>query len=202
MSSPSFPPGQNGGSLMKPDLRNVLIASEVEDAQRPRVGARHRAFPELRGEGSSPREALIAVLGLLKRATGWAEDDWHTQELSRAIFDVEAMLKLLVSTDGMRISGQHCTIRRIADLVYLTNHAVEPASTEPGGRGSCGTTETEGSTGNVLIYLVGRRYGDRRWPNAGAGPRAVEHERRRYQRRSADRREFNRLKFVDSVENL
>ena len=66
----------------------------------------------------------------------------------------------------------------------------------------CGTTETEESTGNVLIYLVGRRYGDRRWPNAGAGPRAVEHERRRYQRRSADRREFNRLKFVDSVENL
>ena len=133
MSSPLFPPGQNGGSLMKPDLRNVLIASDVEDAQRPRVGARHRAFPELRGEGSSPREALIAVLGLLKRATGWAEDDWHTQELSRAIFDVEAMLKLLGSTDGMRISGQHCTIRRIADLVYLTNHTVEPASTEPGG---------------------------------------------------------------------
>ncbi len=187
---------------MKPDLRNVLIASEIEDAQRPKVGARHRAFPELRGEGSSPREALIAVLGLLKRATGWAEDDWHTLELSRAIFDVEAMLKLLVSTDGMRISGKHCTIRRIADLVYLTNHAGDSGSTEPGCHESYGTTETEESTGNVLIYLVGRRYGDRRWPNAGNGPRAVEHERRRFQRRSADRREFNRLKFVDSVENL
>jgi len=179
-----------------------LIATELEDAKRPKVVARHRAFPELRGEGSSPREALIAVLGLLKRATGWAEDDWHTQELSRAIFDVEAMLKLLVSTDGMRISGQHCTIRRIADLVYLTNHAVESGSSEPGVRGSFETTGTEESTANVLIYLVGRRYGDRRWPNAGAGPRAVEHERRRFQRRSADRREFNRLKFVDSVENL
>jgi hypothetical protein len=179
-----------------------LIATELEDAKRPKVVARHRAFPELRGEGSSPREALIAVLGLLKRATGWAEDDWHTQELSRAIFDVEAMLKLLVSTDGMRISGQHCTIRRIADLVYLTNHAVESGSSEPCVRGSFETTGTEESTANVLIYLVGRRYGDRRWPNAGAGPRAVEHERRRFQRRSADRREFNRLKFVDSVENL
>jgi hypothetical protein len=187
---------------MKPDLRNVLIVTEVKDAQRPKIGARHRAFPELRGEGSSPREALVAVLGFLKRATGWAEDNWHNVELSRAIFDVEAMLKLLVSTDGMRISGQHCTIRRIADLVYLTNHTVEPGSTEPGCRGSFETTETEESTGNVLIYLVGRRYGDRRWPNAGTGPRAVEHERRRFQRRSADRRQFNRLRFVDSVENL
>lgn len=187
---------------MKPDLRNVLIATRVEDAQRPKVDARHRAFPELRGEGSSPREALFAVLGLLKRSTGWAEDVWHTLELSRAIFDVEAMLKLLVSTDGMRISGQHCTIRRIADLVYLTNQALESGSIESGGRGSLEPTETEESTGNVLIYLVGRRYGDRRWPNAGVGPRGVEHERRRFQRRSADRRDFNRLKFVDSVEYL
>jgi hypothetical protein len=187
---------------MKPDLRNVLIATEVEDAQCPRFGARHRAFPELRGEGSSPREALIAVLGLMKRATGWAEDDWHALELSRAIFDVEAMLKLLVSTDGMRISGRHCTIRRIADLVYLTNHPVESGTPDLGARGSFTTTGTEESAGNVLIYLVGRRYGDRRWPNAGNGPRGVENERRRFQRRSADRREFNRLKFVDSVENL
>jgi hypothetical protein len=184
---------------MRPDLRNVSIISEGNSDPERKAVAQHRAFPELRGEGRSPAEGLLALLGLLKRASGWVEDSWHKRELERAVFDVESTLKVLVSSDDLSICGYRCTITKRDDLVYVLNQDT--------GRDAAGSEledplapdEAEDQDRTVVIYSVGRRYADRRVSYPGEGRRAGRPRRRRADRRGVDRRQFNRLKFIDEI---
>jgi hypothetical protein len=185
---------------MRPDLRNISIISEGKGDRDRKVIARHRAFPELRGEGRSPAEGLLALLGLLKRASGWVEDAWHNLELERAVFDVESMLKLMVSSDNINICGFNCTITKRDDLVYVLNRpagddtAAGSVLQDPSGPDGLGDQDEA-----IVIYSVGRRYSDRRLSGPGAGRRAGRPERRHSERRSVDRRQFNRLKLIDEI---
>jgi hypothetical protein len=79
----------------------------------------HRAFPELTGEGRSLADALLVLLGLLKRTSGSVEDSWHVRELDGAIFDVESMIWLLVSSKNLKTKAAHSTITKIYDLIYI-----------------------------------------------------------------------------------
>jgi hypothetical protein len=184
---------------MRPDLRNISILAEGKGDSESKVLTQHRAFPELRAEGRSPVEGLLALLGLLRRASGWVEDSWHSLELERAVFDVESMLKLLVTSDKIKISGYQCTIAKLHDLIYVLNSVKgedEAGSmcVEPQGSG-----EAEEQDHSVVIFSVGRRYGDRRWSKPGEGTRVGPPERRHSQRRGMDRRQFNRLKLIDEI---
>ena len=69
--------------------RNILIVSEGRGGSARKFLARHRAFSELSAEQSSPTEALVDLLALLKqRVSGWSQDAWHNLELDRAAFSM------------------------------------------------------------------------------------------------------------------
>ena len=101
---------------MRPDLRNVVIEVEDEKNSQRRVMAHHRAFPEINAECPAPTEGLLALLGLLKRSSTSVMDDGHSLELAYAVFDVESLLKLLVSSDRLRICGYGSVITKTSDL--------------------------------------------------------------------------------------
>ena len=154
---------------MRPDLRNILIASEDGGESARKFVARHRAFPELSAGQSSPTEALADLLALLKRGSGWSEDTWHNLELDRAVFDVETLLKLLVSPSQLMISGHDCAVTKIDDLIYFVDYAFENRAFEvqPDGVENQGRRDKQGSREPgeaIVIFSVGRRRGDRREP--------------------------------------
>jgi len=191
---------------MRPDLRNILIASEGGGESARKFLARHRAFPELSAEQSSPTEALADLLALLKRGSGWSEDAWHNLELDRAVFDVETLLKLLVSPSQLMISGHDCAVTKIDDLIYFVDYAFENNAFEvqPDGVENQGRRDKQGSIepkpGDVIaIYSVGRRCGDRREPAPVNRLPLGQPERRLSPRRRGERRRFNRLAPVDCV---
>jgi hypothetical protein len=184
---------------MRPDLLNISIIGEGDGKSGTKVLTQHRAFSELRGEGPSPAEGLLALLGLLKRASGWVEDSWHSLELERAVFDVESMLELLVSSKEIKIHGFNCTIRKTHDLIYASNYDTRQNRAGSVHGGPRGLEEAEEQDTTVVIYSVGRRCGDRRWSKPGQGPRAGCPERRDSERRSVDRRQFNRIKLIDEI---
>jgi len=184
---------------MRPDFRNILIVPEGKRESARTFLARHRDFSELRARSPSPAEALVELMALLKRSSGWVEDAWHRAELGRATFDVETLHKLLVSPDRVKISGYTCTITQIDDLIYFVNY---PAEAEQAGVEDPGFQGPEGSgePGDVIvIYSVGRRCRDRRQPEPDEGLRLHQPERRRSPRRGADRRRFKRLGIVDRI---
>ncbi len=184
---------------MRPHLRNILILAEGERESARKFLAQHRAFPELSAQRTSPTEALLDLLALLKRSSGWAEDAWHKLEHDRAVFDVETFLKLLASPNRVRISGHDYSITKINDLIYFLNYAseVQQAGVEdPGRRGSEGSSEPGDA---IVIYKVGRRCEDRREPEPDKGLRLHQPERRFSERRCADRRRFKRLEIVDHI---
>jgi hypothetical protein len=184
---------------MRPDPRNVVI--EVKDEKNSQLGvvARHRAFPELNGEGQSPTEGLLALLGLLKRSSPCPIDNRHRLELAYAVFEVESLLKILVSSDRLRICGYRCTISKVSDLVYFSNYMKLEDQTGPVYWGPDGSEGSEEEDDTVLIYSVGRRFGDRRWSKPGEGRPTGRRERRWDERRTADRRQCNRLKLIDGL---
>ena len=189
---------------MRPDLRNILIVSEGGDESARKFLARHRAFSELSAEQSSPTEALVDLLALLKRSSGWSQDAWHKLELDRAVFDVETLLKLLVSPSQLMISGHDCAVTKIDDLIYFVDYAFESRAFEvqPDGVENQGRRDKQGSRepGDVIvIYSVGRRYGDRREPAPVKRLPLRQPERRLSPRRRGERRRFNRLAPVDCV---
>src|SRR5271165_3423058 len=106
---------------MRPDLRNVVIEVEDERNSQRRVVAHHRAFPELNAEGQAPTEGLLALLGLLKRSSTSVMDDRHGLELAHAVFDVESLLKVPVSSDRVRICCYSSVIAKTNDLIYFSN---------------------------------------------------------------------------------
>jgi len=191
---------------MRPDLRNILIVSAGEHESAGKFLARHRAFPELSAERSSPTEALVDLLALLKRSTGWSDDAWHNLELERAVFDVETLLELLVSPGRLMVSGHDCAIMKIDDLIYFVDNAFENRAWEGqldgvedlGRRDKAGSIEAElGAL--IVIYSVGRRRGDRREPAPVMRLPLGQPERRLSPRRCGERRRFNRLAPVDCV---
>src|SRR5271157_3588713 len=182
---------------MRPDPGNVVIEVEDETDSQSRVVARHQAFPNLSGEGQSPAGGLLTLLGLLKGSSACAMDDRHRLELEHAVFDVESLLKVLVSSAGMRICGYRYKISKSYDVIYFANNMMEEDQTGTVDWGSHGTEEREDQEDTVVIYCVGRRFGDRRWSRPGEGPLTRQPERRRNERRTIDRRQCNRLKLID-----
>lgn len=132
---------------MRLDLRNILIVSEGRGESARKFLARHRAFSELSAEQSSPTEALVDLLALLKRSSGWSQDAWHNLELDRAVFDVETLLKLLVSPSQLMISGHDCAITKIDDLIHFVDYAFENRALEvqPDGAENQGRRDEQGS---------------------------------------------------------
>ena len=114
---------------MRPDLRNVVIEVEDERNSQRRVAAHHRAFPELGAEGQSPTEGLLALLGLLKRSSTSVMDDGNSPELAYAVFDVESLLKVMVSSDRLRICGYGSVITKTNDLIYFSHNMTEDDQT-------------------------------------------------------------------------
>ncbi len=157
-------------------------------------------------ERPSPTEALVDLLALLKRSTGWSDDAWHNLELDRAVFDVESLLELLVSPGPLMASGHDCAITKIDDMIYFVDYAFKTRDLELQAgrvedlsrRDEIGSMEPE--PGDVLvIYSVGRRRGDRREPAPIPRLPLGQPERRLSPRRSGERRGFNRLAPVDCV---
>ncbi len=191
---------------MRPDLRNILIVSAGERESEGKFLARHRAFPELIAERSSPTEALVDLLALLKRSTGWSDDAWHILELDRAVFDVETLLELLVSQGRLMVHGHDCAIMKIDDLIYFVDNAFEDRASEVqldgveklGRRDKPGSLEAKPGA-VIVIYSVGRRRGDRREPAPVMRLPLGQPERRLSPRRCVERRRFNRLAPVDCV---
>jgi hypothetical protein len=189
---------------MRPDLRNILIASEGGGESARKFLARHRAFPELSAEQSSPTEALADLLALLKRGSGWSEDAWHNLELDRAVFDVETLLDLLVAPGRLMVSGHDCAVTKIDDLIYFVDYAfanrafeVQPDGVENHGRRDKQGSREPGEA--IVIYSVGRRCGDRREPAPVKRLPLGQPERRLSPRRRGERHRFNRLAPVDCV---
>jgi hypothetical protein len=52
----------------------------------------HRDFPEIRAEGSSPKEAAAHLVNKLACALDSALTDWRRETLDRAIADVKAFV--------------------------------------------------------------------------------------------------------------
>jgi hypothetical protein len=187
-----------GGSIMRRDLRNIFITSEGEGGAGTKVLIHHRAFPELRGQGRSPAEGLLELLGLLKRSSGWVEDTWHGRELDGAIFDVESMIRLLVSSESLKINACNCTITKLHDLIYVSTYDCQDDSPPRQGAAAHAAGESERKR-TVVIFSVGRRFGERRWAGPGHQSRPAGQERRCSERRSIGRRQLNRLKLLDEI---
>ena len=52
----------------------------------------HRDFPEIRAEGSSPKEAAAHLVNHLTRALDSALTDWRRDRVNEAIADVQAFV--------------------------------------------------------------------------------------------------------------
>ena len=193
---------------MRPDLRNVVIEVEDERNSQRRVVARHRAFPELNAAGQSPTEGLLALLGLLKRSSPSAMDHRHGLELAHAVFEVESLLKVLVSSDRLRLCGYSSVITKTSDLIYFSNNMTRDDNmTQDDQTGLVcwnpqGSEESEEQDDTVIIYSVGRRFADRRWSKPGQRPWSGQAERRRHEQRTMDRRQYNRLKLIDQFSGI
>ena len=187
---------------MRPDLRDVVIEVEDERSSKRRVAAHHRAFPELNAEGRSPTEGLLALLGLLKRSSTSVTDDGHSLELAYAVFEVESLLKVLVSSDRLRICGYSSVITKTSDLIYFSNNMTQDDQAGLVCWNPQGSEESEEQDDTVIIYSVGRRFGDRRCSKPGQRPRPGQTERRRHEQRTMDRRQYNRLKLIDQFSGI
>jgi hypothetical protein len=53
----------------------------------------HRDFPEIRAEGSSPKEAASLLVHQLSRALDSALTDWRRDRVNEAIADVRAFVE-------------------------------------------------------------------------------------------------------------
>jgi len=187
---------------MRPDLRNVVIEVEDEKNSQRRVMVHHRAFPEFNAEGQAPTEGLLALLGLLKRSSTSVMDDGRTLELAYAIFDVESLLKLLVSSDRLRICGYGSVITKTSDLIYFSNNMTQDDQTGFECWNPERSDESREQDVTVIIYSVGRRFADRRWSKPGQRPRPGHAELRRHEQRTMDRRQYNRLKLIDQFSGI
>ncbi len=174
-----------------------MIETEDENDPQSKVVVRHRAFPEHSGEGQSQAGGLLTLLGLLRGSSTSAMDDRRRLELEDAVFDVESLLKVLVSSADTKIRGYRCTISKSSDLIYFSNDQTAEEQTGAAGWRAREAKEGEDQDETVVIYSVGRRFGDRRWSKPGQQPGPGQAERRRHEQRTLDRRQCNRLRLID-----
>lgn len=52
--------------------------------------AHHRDFPEVRGEGASPEDAVMRLVNLLSQSLDCAPSAWRRETLERAVEEVRA----------------------------------------------------------------------------------------------------------------
>jgi hypothetical protein len=78
----------------RPKPTQVIIATE-EGAGRlfTTLCAYHRAFPEVRGEGATPKAAAEGLITWLTLALDRAGDDWQRTYIECAIEDVKAFVE-------------------------------------------------------------------------------------------------------------
>jgi hypothetical protein len=71
-----------GQVVVTPELHGGALAHNLS--------AYHRELPEVRGEGSSPTDAVLRLAQLLNRALDNVPHDWHRQIVEQAIADARA----------------------------------------------------------------------------------------------------------------
>lgn len=182
---------------MRPDPGNVVIEMADKNDFQSKVVAHHRAFPEHSGEGQSHAGGVLELLGSLRSASASARHAGRLQKLEHAVFDVETLLKILISSAETITFGHRCTISKISDLIYFSNHLSMEDRTDNGGWKAHPEEEGEVEQQTVIIYSVGRRFGDRRSSNTGQRQRPAQVELRRHVQRTMDRRQCNRLRLID-----
>ena len=68
----------------------VVLANDHQHVLLHGLSAYHRDFPEVRGEGSSPKAAAIRLAELLSLTLDNAPSDWRWHSVEQAIEDVRA----------------------------------------------------------------------------------------------------------------
>jgi len=173
-----------------------------------KVIVRHRAFTEIQAEGESPSEAILALHSLLKQSSGWTADAWHTADLAQAIFDLQSILWLLDCSDHAMIhGGQDTTLMRNEDLIYYSSDSpaeglMFPRIQDDHRPGLVEPQCDAGPTRSVLVYSVGRRRAARRHPGNGVERRPDAMERRRFDRRTCDRRHYSRISLIADIPKI
>jgi osmotically-inducible protein OsmY len=98
-------PVPSGGP--SPETCTMVIAGESFTDEGIRVShARHREFPEIRGEGETPRQGVNRLADRLERAREHAREPWQRAAIERAIDDVKAYRSTLTTeTAGAVAAG-------------------------------------------------------------------------------------------------
>jgi len=68
----------------------IVLPEEYKHASAHGLCAHHRDFPEVHGEGSSPRDAAVRLAELLSSILDNAPSDYRRQIIQQAIEDVRA----------------------------------------------------------------------------------------------------------------
>ena len=201
VSSMIVNPVSKGATPMKLDLQNVITVTEADKGSGGKVVARHRAFPEIRAQGESPRKALLMLHSILRRSSDWAADDWHATDLAHAIIDLESSLRLLdCSDDAIIYGGRGCSLVKSGDLIhYSSGIPVVPANPDDDRPVFVEPRCDAASTDSVLVYSLGRRRAMRRQAGDGEAPGPGRTERRGSDRRQSDRRQHNRMSLISDV---
>jgi hypothetical protein len=74
---------------METELSRVIVVQTTKAA----VCVYHREFPEIRAEGSSPKEAASNLVNKLACTLDSALTDWRRQTVDNALADVKAFLE-------------------------------------------------------------------------------------------------------------
>jgi hypothetical protein len=72
---------------MDTEQSRVIVAISTSSSA---ARVHHRDFPEIRAEGSSPKEAALHLVNQLTRALDSALTDWRRARVNEAIADVRA----------------------------------------------------------------------------------------------------------------
>ena len=193
---------------MEPDLRNLITVTSVGTGLARKVIVRHREFPEIRAEGVLARDAVFALLSVLRRSLDWTTDALHRAELDKAISDVESLLWVLECRDTSMIHrGEHATITKDDDMVCYSPHHPPSSSVVTANRVDDGTQYVEqpgdqSAANGTLVYSLGRRRSERRQPGKSEQAGTVLIERRQSDRRKAERREWKRLALIANIPKI
>ncbi|ADV60764.1 hypothetical protein Isop_0167 [Isosphaera pallida ATCC 43644] len=74
---------------MSPDLTKVTVQKPPGS---PASVAQHRDFPQIRGEGADPREAVVVLESQLVRTLDTALTTYRRAEIEQALADVRAFM--------------------------------------------------------------------------------------------------------------
>jgi hypothetical protein len=81
-------------SVRHPNPSEVIVSTEGCACQLIKsLCAHHRAIPEIRGEGETPRGAADKLIAGLLLALDYASDDWHRSYIECAIEDIRAFIE-------------------------------------------------------------------------------------------------------------